>query len=146
MLCFLAVDFFVLFFTLCFLVLSSGNIIKDIIYLFIQRRGASVDLQGILPGPSGFQGKWGLARNGEGFKAEGDIRLLIYYLIKVLLCRRVRLCYSVCHFIVFVFSCGFFCHRCCCFEVLLGWESSCMHVLVFTKINKTIWPQTGVRC
>lgn len=74
-----------LFSILCFLVLSSGNIIKDIIYLFfIQRRGASVDLQGILPGPSGFQGKWGLTRKGEGFKAEGDIRLLIYYLINVL--------------------------------------------------------------
>lgn len=79
--------FFGAFFILCFLVLSSGNIIKDIIYLFfIQRHGASVDLQGILLGPSGFQGKWGLARNGEGFKAEGDIRLLIYYLIEVLLC------------------------------------------------------------
>lgn len=76
-----------LFFILCFLVLSSGNIIKDIIYLFfIQRRGASVDLQGILLGPSGFQGKWGLARNGEEFKGKRYIRLLIYCLIKVLFC------------------------------------------------------------
>lgn len=63
---------------MCFPVLSSGNIIKDIIYLFLmQRHDASVDFQGILLGPSGLQGKWGLARNGKGFKAERDIKLFI---------------------------------------------------------------------
>lgn len=93
---------------MCFPVLSSGNIIKDIIYLFfIQRHGASVDLQGILPGPSGFQGKWGSARNGEGFKAEGDIRLHIYYLINVLFCRRIRLIGTLLQCLTFCSLCFF---------------------------------------
>ena len=91
-----------------FSVLSSGNIIKDIIYLFfMQSRGASVDLQGILLGPSGFQGKWGLVRNGEGFKAEGDIRLLICYLIKVLFCQMVRLIGTLLQCLTFCSLCFF---------------------------------------
>lgn len=53
------------FFTVCFPILSSGNIIKDIIYLFfIQSHGASVDLQGILLGHLVFKGSGG--REGMG--------------------------------------------------------------------------------
>lgn len=53
------------------------EILLKVLYTFIQRHGASVDLQGILLGPSGFQGKWELVKNGEGFKAEEKTRLFI---------------------------------------------------------------------